>query len=457
MTILGYTRTQEHMTQAHKKITRSTCVPHVLLWPVSCDLFMAITFKPTDSAIVRGIKTVGVGKKGSKPLGPELALEILADLKAGKVPDAAVGAFFAGLSFKGIEPGEEVLDQYFDRPGTLADPLLLARSLCKDAPATIREICERVMMKNTLDVATAYTLGRFLLSSEPGNAARGLIASALRVRYETDDEYEGILKAIQETIAPQFISSAGTGLIQLAEPFDGNDKSYIITPLVGRYLKSLNYRVVHMVGRNSGPKFDVNLLDVVDLLNVPFAQNAADLNGPQPEFGWFVNQKDLSPAADRWVDIRHQTVKRPFMATLEKFLNPFKSDIIATSAFHPPYGEKMLVISERAGFPGIIVIRNGIEGSLAFSLKRDTRILCSARQKDGTYLRHEFSFNAENFLKENLETEEMTEHPKAVDNARLISEYMGAGRTAHRHFDLRIKATCEGFRLATEWIKENKR
>jgi anthranilate phosphoribosyltransferase len=163
----------------------------------------------------------------------------------------------------------------------------------------------------------------------------------------------------------------------------------------------------------------------------------------------------LSPAVDRWVDLRRQTIKRPFMATLEKFLNPVGARIIATSAFHPPYGEKMMTISERAGYPGIIVIRNGIEGSLAFPLKREVRILCSARQQDGSYRRHEIVFEAEKFLGTVVETEEKLESPKAVDNARLIEEYVSKGSTENRHFDLRVKATCEGFRQAVGWIENN--
>ncbi len=418
---------------------------------------MAITFKSTDSAIVRGIKTVGVGKKGSKPLSQELAKEILSDLRAGKVSDAAKGAFFAGLSFKGIELEEIVLDQYFQTETTLLNPNLLARNLCQDVPEHIQWICEQIMLGNTLDKATAYELGRFLFSDEPGNAARGLVASALRVRYETDDEYEGILKAMQETINPSFCSASRRDpwLIQLAEPFDGNDKSYIITPILANYLTNLNYRVVHMVGRNSGPKLEMNLLDVAGHLDVQYLSGAAELENASPALGWFARQKDLSAAVDQWVDLRRQTVKRPFLATLEKFLNPFNAQVIASSAFHPPYGEKMLTISERAGFPGIIVIRNGIEGSLAFSLKRETRILCSARQKDGSYQRDEIIFQPEEFLGQTVETEEKMEHPKAIDNARLIKEYMKASTSGNQHFDLRVKATCEGFRLAIRWLENN--
>lgn len=415
---------------------------------------MAIQFHPEDSPIVRGIKTVGVGKKGSQPLSRDLALEILADLKSGNVPPAAIGAFFAGLSFKGVQDDEQVLGEYFESTSVLTDPMLIAQHLCKDTPQNIQLLCQRVMMGETLNKETAFILGRFLFSDQPGDAARGLIASALRVRYETDDEYEGILKAMQETVNPVWKGSGdGPALIQLAEPFDGNDKSYLITPILGEFLIKQCYRVVHMVGRNSGPKFDMNLLDVAEYLPVEFLSTTSDWNKRPFSFGWFARQQDLSKFIDRWVDLRRQTVKRPFLATLEKFLNPFNASIIAVSAFHPPYGEKMLIVAERAGFPGIIVIRNGIEGSLAFSLKRETRILCSVRKTDGTYFRHEIIFQPEDFLKKPPETEERIEYPKAIDNARLIKEYIAAGKTANRHFDSRVQITCEGFRQALQWMK----
>ena len=80
------------------------------------------TLTQTDKPpIVRGIKAVGIGKKGSKPLDPELIREIIADLKAKKVTPAAQGAFFAALTIKGITSQETALDEAFS-PGTLSHP-----------------------------------------------------------------------------------------------------------------------------------------------------------------------------------------------------------------------------------------------------------------------------------------------------------------------------------------------
>jgi len=421
---------------------------------------MAILLDPNEPAINRGIKTVGIGKKGSKALTPGLALEILEDLKSGRVSQAAKGAFFAGLCAKGIEPDEEVLEQAF-APGILKEPSQLLNVIIADAPEFARWVCRQLLAGQTLDKHTAYDLGKFLFSDEPGDAARGWIASFLRVRYETDDEYEGLLQAMGDTLAPAFKipSPSGEPIIQIAEPFDGVDHSYMITPLIGRALQAQGYRVVHQVGCNSGPKSDMNLWDIAQALGSTPALSNSDLSMDKPVFGWFFHQSLMSQALDRWVGLRHQVIKRPFLATLERFVNPLKADILIASAFHPPYGEKMMTIAERAGFKGIIIVRNGIEGTIAFPLLREVRLLLSARQKDGSFRRHEM-------IVENtpaIDREEMIEKPKAADNARLIENFVKAGTSADQRtgnikfFDLRVQSTCEGFNKALTWLKENTR
>ena len=55
---------------------------------------MTVVHLNSDSPIVRGIKTVGIGKKGSRPLTNELTRSIVAELKTDTVPPASKGAFF---------------------------------------------------------------------------------------------------------------------------------------------------------------------------------------------------------------------------------------------------------------------------------------------------------------------------------------------------------------------------
>jgi anthranilate phosphoribosyltransferase len=140
------------------------------------------------------------------------------------------------------------------------------------------------------------------------------------------------------------------------------------------------------------------------------------------------------------------------MATIERFVNPVQADIIIASAFHPPYGEKMLTLCERAGFPAAIIVRNGIEGTIAFPLKRAAKILCSKRQADGTYLRHEFEINPSEHLKTEIPVEEKFENPSLAKNAELVQTYVREGKTGYDLFDLRVQLTCLGLEKGLNWI-----
>jgi len=228
----------------------------------------------------------------------------------------------------------------------------------------------------------------------------------------------------------------------------------MITPLVAGALQKEGYRVVHQMGRNSGPKCDMNLLDIARALGVKPTLSNADLTMEKPRFGWFFHQSLMSPALDRWVDLRHQIIKRPFLATLERFINPLKADILIASAFHPPYAEKMMTIAQRAGFKNIIIVRNGIEGTIAFPLLRSVKLLLSAKQNDGSFQRQELVI--ENAPA--VDAEEMIAKPKASDNARLIENFLKGGTSADqgtgniKHFDLRVKMTCEGLKEALKWF-----
>ena len=210
-----------------------------------------------------------------------------------------------------------------------------------------------------------------------------------------------------------------------------------------------------MVGRNSGPKWGNTLLDLITTMGISSISGNRDLGNPKPDFGWYVNQENISRAVGRWVEIRKQTIKRPFLSTLEKLLNPAKAQIIITSAFHPPYTEKMITTAERAGFPAAIVMRNGQEGSLSFPLNRPVKALVSVVQCEGEYKREEVEFNPTELLGFEIKTDAKLTNPSLEENARLIKTYKEKGKSGNEFFDYRVKITCSGLKRAIDWIKNN--
>jgi len=300
-------------------------------------------------------------------------------------------------------------------------------------------------------------LGKFLFSDLPGETFRGMAASMLRMRYETEEEYRGLMEAAASTYSSGFRDAqpaAGT-LIQLAEPFDGVEHSYMITPLLARVFQQAGFPVVVSMGRSAGPKYTLNTLDIYHELAGQFMRQASDLAQPAPEFGWALDQRALSPALDQWVDRRRLIFKRPFLATLEKVLNPCKALILVTSVFHITYIEKMITLAGMAGFSGVIVLKRGVEGTLAPSVAKASGITCAVRQQDGSFLTQAFEASQDAFDAYRAGADAMVQDPTAEANVQLIRRFVGEGFTGNEDFDKRANLGIALYRQGLAWLRNN--
>lgn len=389
------------------------------------------------SAIADGIRAVGTGRQGSKSCTPDLARAITDDLKCGKVAPIPKAAFLGALMIKGVAPEERILAEALI-PGALDSPEIMAQEVAKGAPSWMIDQCTHLLRGGTFDRATARRVGEFLFSQEPNDAARALVASVMRVRYSDPEEYAGLLDAIHSILETPFRTPvpAGAPVLQLAEPFDGVERCHLLTPLIARFFRDQGLRVVNLVGRSSGPKFGMNLRDLYGELGAPALGGNSQFAEASPEFGWVAHQVDLSPALDRWVDIRHQTIKRPFLATLEKYVNPFGSQVFVGSAFHHTFTEKMVEIAEAAEFPASIVMFKSVEGTLGLTLGRATQVMISRRRPNGTYARGDFEALPDHYGLERMPDQKGIE-VSAQENARLIRNWIADGRTDNPWFNAR--------------------
>lgn len=407
------------------------------------------------SPLQQGVKLIGIGKHGSKKLPGELIIEIKEELKHGKAEALLIGAFFGALMMKDIEPGYYVLEEYLGK-GSLTEASKLWDSLCADAPVRLKRIGVKLINKQTLTVAEATELGAFLFSDEPGESFRGMAVSILRIRYESDEEYQGLYTAIQHSVIHHTIEFNREPVIQLAEPFDGVEHSYMITPILAYELQKQGYHVVVSCGRTAGPKITLNAWDLYTGLHAEFLTTRTGLINDKPKFGWALDQKIVYPALDKWVEKRKIIMKRPFLSTLEKVMNPFKANILITSVFHIPYLEKMVALGGMAGFDGIIVLKRGLEGSLAPSLAKATGILCAAKMPDGTIVTKNIEATTNDFSKYRSDADAVIENLSLQQNINNVNKYISEGKTGDADFDNRVAMAIELYTQGLEWIKQIK-
>lgn len=425
-----------YQTRSEKKILLSLfCVEQPnLIGKIKLGFFiLTILCHMKLTALQEGIKSVGIGRKGSKALEGSLVDHIIDELRACAVPGAVEGAFIAALMNKGMTSDESRILDY------VGDPI---EFLMPAESNDIKTLCHFLLKGNELNKYQADVIGRYILSDKSNAAVCGLVASTLRVRYETYEEYTSLLKCIHATFSDKFKTKvpAGRPIVQIAEPFNGFNKTNVVTPLIAEYIQCLGYRVVTLAGRNSGPKQGNNIQDIARGLGAVFLDSTDDCIDNNVPYGYYLDQSDVSQAMDRWVDIRRQIIKRPFMATLERLINPLQADILIASAFHPPYGEKMLDIAEYAGFKKIIIIRNGLEGGTSFALKRSTKVLISINKQ-----REEIEFNAEKELGVTVPVEEKIVPPSLMKNIELIKRYHDNGQTGYDLFDWRLESAKKCF------------
>lgn len=409
---------------------------------------------PADTPLGRGIKHIGIGKYGSKPLPPDLLAECRAALLNPATHPLQRGAFLGALLAKGPTPEERTLEDVIGK-GAFSHPTFFINKVCPDLTVGMHPVATKLVRGHNLQVSEAEQLGDYLFGNGICETFRGLAVSILRVRHETNEEYHGLMRAAERTFSPRFgpITCADRPLVQLAEPFDGVENAYLITPLLARFFQERGYGAVSLVGRSGGPKFTLNALDLYMHLNCQFLLSNHELDTPLLRYGWVLDQKALSPALYSWVERRRILLKRPFLATLEKVLNPCHARILVTSVFHITYQLKMAELALLAGFDGVMVLKRGLEGSLAPSTSRASGVLCAVRTPEGHLFYQQFEGDAPAFAQFRTSAETHYETPLATDNARLVRQFMTDGQTPDADFDNRVRFAHALYGRGLDWIE----
>jgi len=409
---------------------------------------------PADTVLGRGIKHIGIGKHGSKPLPPDLLAECRTALTDSATHPLQRGAFLGAMIAKGPTPDELILEDVIGK-GAFSHPTFFVNKVCPDLPLGLLPIATKLVRGHHLQVSEAEQLGDYLFGNGPCEAFRGLAASILRVRHETNDEYQGLMRAAERTFSPPFKTkpSIKLPLIQLAEPFDGVENSYLITPLLASFFLKRGYGPVSMVGLSGGPKFTLNALDLFMHLNCEFLLGNQELGTPPEHYGWVLNQNALSPALARWTDRRRIILKRPFLATLEKVLNPCHARILVTSVFHITYQMKMAELAMLAGFDGVMVLKRGLEGSLSPSTSRASGLLCAVRKPDGHLFFQHFESDQPAFAPFRTDADTLHPQPTPMNNARLVRQFWENGQTPDADFDNRVHFAHAIYGRGLTWVE----
>lgn len=437
-------------------------------------------FDAGSTALQLGIKAVAVGKLGSKPVPPEILPDIEQELaQCGEQGNdelvwqraSFLGALFVKAELSADEMGLLVRwcgnsAKVSGRERTLGELRISAGEVLasvSDTKGELEAFAMRLLCDERLDCTETEALGGLLLSRDGNWAVKALIAHVMRVRHESASELAGLCVAAWRSVADRFVKRERTAhaYALIAEPYDGTITWDMLTPLVAKHLHDkYGMRVVLGVGESSGPKYGPNLRDVAGEMGIGFVRDGEQLERAFEQGAAMVavEQSDASEGLQRWVRMRRAIVKRPGIASAEKFADviPGRSDVFIGSAFHESYIEKMAAGAEAIGYSAYVIVGRGVEGTIGVGVgeRSRTSVLCGWRAAGGGYGREQVEYRA---AEDGMTSAEKARRggASAAANASKLLAFMRAGRSADHLFDLRARATLRALDGALQLLRRN--
>ncbi len=179
-------------------------------------------------------------------------------------------------------------------------------------------------------------------------------------------------------------------LVDIATPYDGFNRSCFLQPFVAALLASIGIPTFLHGVKEVSPKNGMNphklLLEAKKDPVRPLDIVAKDILNPA--IGWgYVDQSQFCEDLHSLIPIRFAMVKRPVLATIEKWLQPLSANrtICFTGFTHPPYKQKTIDLIHHAGIYSDLLLVRGVEGSTLLPPDRRTPFITSQNNENVSF------------------------------------------------------------------------
>lgn len=234
---------------------------------------------------------------------------------------------------------------------------------------------EKIFDNQTLTYEECSNALTLFIQEETPEVLKASFLESLRIRRETLDENRSFLDFFWNV--SQHYPVECDCLIELAAPFDGFSRNFNLLPLIAKILAMFGIAVLLHGVESMAPKYGVTvhkLLNIANIATNPFQSLELSKEQLKERNIAYCDQSVYSPVLYAEKMLRQRIIKRPVLATIEKFMSPIfspKKHIIVTGYTHPPYKNmsKNLLLNHPVAKEFLII--RGLEGS--FQLRLDKR------------------------------------------------------------------------------------
>jgi len=218
----------------------------------------------------------------------------------------------------------------------------------------------------------AFDVHKYILNGKATDIQIGAFWSAMRIKYATAEELKGFIDALREET--NYIDSDELEPIDLSIGYDGKNKSVHILPAAIFIATGAGAKVVGHGNENVPSKFGVTYQEILNAMGCMIQQNPHDILKTLELSGFgFYHQKYLNPKLASLLPKRQEFGLRNFLNTIEKMLNPFRTNKVLIGITHNQFITKYIQIGTHVGFKDIFIVK-GLEGGIEPYPNRETKI-----------------------------------------------------------------------------------
>ena len=313
----------------------------------------------------------GIGPQGSKSLKEDQLLRLEDLFKDGSVSITTKATMLTALLTLDSNEAEAVWISKL--PEILDEGLKLFLAENNEA---FLSLIQKTISRNDLSKEEANIAMEYFCDENVPQYLKASFLEAQRLKRETHEENLCFLDSMWSQVSR--IQTDMPLIIDIADAYDGCNRTYSFTPFVAAVLASLGYPcLIHGV-ESVAPKQGWTQHQILKRAGKNPLMSLSDVafQMENKEIGWgYVDQSVYDPSLYSLLQMRKEMVKRPFLATFEKLLQPIRAkngNTIITGYTHKAYKEGLVNLLKSHEKVSQALILRGSEGSTQLNMAKDT-------------------------------------------------------------------------------------
>ncbi|WP_205719992.1 hypothetical protein [Fodinibius halophilus] len=338
---------------------------------------METVTKNYRKALSQIIRRKAVGPKGSRSLEREDLDVIIPALESDDVPLTTKAVFITAVIIQQKNQLEkDLLEAWKHWKDTI--PETLSAFFFNNHNSGFPRVLKKVLNSQDLSANEASSAITYLLDDKIPDYQKGVLLIGQRLKRETFLENKTFLRTFREAIGIQEVDVPL--LVDLADPYDGYQRYPIYTPFVAALLASIGFPTYCHGLSEVAPKHGDTIHKVLELAGKnPHKKSAAVAKDIENEsVGWgYIDQRECFPTLHKQLGLRDKIVKRTFLATLEKLLQPLRTstgaNYMVAGYVHSHYRQELANLLEPQKSLDKVFVVKGMEGSTQIDFRKDSK------------------------------------------------------------------------------------